>query len=546
MRRLAPVFVAPALALYASLLAANPSVVGTEVIGPFSGHDAPLHPGNLEPEPLLWYGTDLGFTYLHGDKIHFLFGDSWAIEAYAPIEASTGSTYDDGFGTIDLADWPDASRISPSNIPKIRIARNPGTNEASAQNPGHAMDLGKTPMHGFSNGKREFAIFNTTKPQGCATDESCGHGQFCDTALGYLGSRYDEQENLTLPCIDGSPMCAIDTMMDVKGGVVEGSGFCADKGSTVWADTPAGRMAGVALTQRVGIRSTEDPRRYDDARIWLTNRFVNVTARTVEQFIPGNKGGKAGADYRRAKGADAAQRVLLWGRPGFISVNATNRTLGLYFAYVDMPRGENFDWSPRYYTGTKDGVPQFSSDEGDAQPLDLDATKDGIQQTEAHDLVQQMSVSWIEPLGKWVMFYGGGIISLPRPGLPDCGVLELFTRSECLQVEVGNGAVHMRTADDPWGPWSPPEDVLAGGDPDIPGSGQYGPGGMLHHPACDAATCATHTETPHYNPKEYGFLYSANIIEEWTREVDGGVEIYWNASTWDPYRVALFRTRIEP
>jgi Cys-rich repeat protein len=546
MKSAVPMFAALFVAFHSPSVTADPTVRHTEVIGPFTGHDAPMHPVNQKPEPLLWYGTDLGFTYRHGGKIHFLFGDSWATEAYAPIEASTGSRFDDGFGTIDLAEWPDSSRISSSNIPRIRIARNPGTNEASAMDPDHAMDLGKTPMHGFSNGSDEFAIFNSTKPQGCTTDAQCGDGQSCDIGLGYVGSRFDQQENLTLPCLDGSPLCLAQTMVDDAGKVMEDSGLCVDEGSTVWADTPAGRVAAAALVQRVGIRSKEDPRKYGDIRLWLTNRFVNVTARTVERFVPENEGGEVEADYRNARSADDAQRVFLWGRPGFISVNATGRTLGLYFAYADLPAGDDFEWDLHYYTGTKDGIPQFSPNEGDAQPLDLDAGRDGIQPKETHDLSQQMSVSWIEPLNKWVMFYGGGITTLPSPPLPNCGVLEIFTRFECKQVVVGNGAVRMRSADDPWGPWSAPQEVIAGGDPGVPGSGQYGPGGVLHHPACEADTCATHTRTQFYHPDEYGFFYSANIIEEWTRAADGGVEIYWNASTWDPYRVVLLRTRIEP
>ncbi len=124
-------------------------------------------------------------------------------------------------------------------------------------------------------------------------------------------------------------------------------------------------------------------------------------------------------------------------------------------------------------------------------------------------------------------------------------MLQLFTGSECKQVVIGNGAVRMRTADDPWGPWSPPQDVIAGGDPDAPGSGQYGPGGMLHHPDCKGETCAPHTDTPFYNPREYGFFYAANIIEEWIKPTDDGVDVIWNASTWDPYRVDLLRTRIK-
>jgi hypothetical protein len=125
-------------------------------------------------------------------------------------------------------------------------------------------------------------------------------------------------------------------------------------------------------------------------------------------------------------------------------------------------------------------------------------------------------------------------------------VLELFARFECKDVDIGNGGIHMRTADHPFGPWSPPQEVVAGGDPDVPNSGQYGPGGALHHPACTGENCATPTRTVHYHDNEYGFLYAANIIEPWTHASAGGVEILWNASTWDPYRVVLFRTRITP
>ena len=42
------------------------------------------------------------------------------------------------------------------------------------------------------------------------------------------------------------------------------------------------------------------------------------------------------------------------------------------------------------------------------------------------------------------------------------------------------------------------------------------------------------------------FDREGNIIEEWTRTTEDGVELIWNASTWDPYRVVLLRTRIKP
>ena len=45
-----------------------------------------------------------------------------------------------------------------------------------------------------------------------------------------------------------------------------------------------------------------------------------------------------------------------------------------------------------------------------------------------------------------------------------------------------------------------------------------------------------------------GRLYGANVIDAWTRAApDGarGAEVYWNVSTWHPYRVLLMKTRFE-
>ena len=531
--------------LAACSAAAPPRVESTVYLGPFTGDEAPLHPENVAPHRIAYYGTDVGFSYQHSTQLQFLFGDSWASEEYAPIEASTGSRFDDGFGTVDLGEWADPARIGRGNIPLIRLGQNPGTTEMSAIDPGHAMDLGKTPMGGFSNGTHEFGIFNIGKPQGCSKDSDCSNGLSCDTTLGYFGTRYSQEDNLTLGCRDGAPGCVADTMVDTSGAPVPASGFCTDETSVMRGEKVSNLLNAIGLRVLIGVRDPAVPKKYGDMRVWLTNKFMNVTVRTMEDFSPAGGTGAARPDYVPAKGAGGNRRVFLWGRPGFVGVAANRRTLGLYFAFVDMPAGPGYAWKPMYYAGSVDGVARFSAHERDAAPVDLDSTIEGVQAREVIDIVNQMSVAWVERLGKWVMFYGGGLTTLPSAALPNCGVLELFTGSECKDVVMGNGAVRMRSADHPWGPWTPPQDVLVVGDPAAGPHGQYGPGGALRHADCKDAGCAPHSDIFVYHANEYGFLYSANIIEQWIRPAGDGVDIIWNASTWDPYRVVLFRTHIK-
>jgi hypothetical protein len=528
--------------------AADLSVGKTTVLGPFTGHYAPLHPENLSPHRIAYYGTDLGWSYEHDGKLHFLFGDTASTEKGAIIDVSNQGIYDDTFGTIDLGEWRDPSRIRPGNIPLVKLGQNPGTSEMAAINPGQAMESFKTPIGGFSSGRHEFGIFYTSKPQGCRVDADCSNGLTCDTGLGFIAERYDNEKGATVGCVDGTPACNADTMFAAGDKPVAGSGFCTDPSSSAWANTEVGRISGMGFKNLIGLRSTSDPRRYTDTKAWFTNKFSNATVRTVRDFVPARGSGHANQDYRTGAGSGDHHRVFLWGRPGFIGVAARGRSLGLYFAYVDMPAGPGFRWDVHYYTGTDaKGIPQFSTSEKAAIAVDLDSKQQGVQAGEVHDVVDQMSVAWVEPLKKWVMFYGGGMIKLPSQFLPSCGVLEFFTRSECKYVVIGNGAMRMRSADDPWGPWSPPQDFLIAGDPDkSPPEQLYAPGGILRHPDCVQWNCAGHTDWEGVNPREYGFLYGANIIEQWIQPAGDGVDVIWNASTWDPYRIVLLRTRVNP
>jgi len=517
----------------------------TEVLGPFVGADAPLHPDNLEPRRIRFYGTDLGWTYEHQGQLQILFGDTMANEQGDPIDAASGQRLEDSFGSIDLARWNDPAKFAPGQLPLVRLGQVPGSAEAAAIDPGHAMEGFKTPVAGFSNGQREYGLFFTYKPQACRQDADCSGGVQCDTGLGFIGTPWDSDEGITFACVDGSvPQCQPQSLPAAEGDTPE-SGFCVDRGSSAWADTAIGRSSGTTVKLLVGIRDTDDPARYHVFQEWQTNRFMNPAVRTVQAFTPG----VGDHDFKPASSPGGASRVFVWGRPGFIGVGTAGRDLELYFAWTDLPRGNEQSWSPHYFAGLDEqGQPRFSERETEAAAIDLDSSQPGVQAEEIHDIVDQVSIAWVEPLRKWVMIYGGGMVNLPiEPMLPTCGVLELFTGSECTQVRIGNGAFRMRTADLPWGPWSPPRDLIEAGDPYGPPVGQYGVGGMLRHPACTEPGCAPHTAARDINPKEYGFFYSANIIEQWTRPAPGGgADLVWNASTWDPYRVILLRTRIQP
>jgi hypothetical protein len=520
---------------------AQPTIGDTLVLGPFTGHHAPLHPDNRQPA-IEFYGTDLGWTYVHKGQLQFLFGDTWKNEKGEPID----SVHDDVFGTIDLREWPNGTRISANSIPLIKLATRPGSRALSPLDAGIPAEGLKTPVGGFSDGDREFAVFITGKPQACRVDDDCAGGFTCETSVGFLGERPGKANGLTLACEEGSTACIADTLFDKADKPVQDSGVCADKTSSLWTESASGRTSATTMEHLVAVRDTKDPAKYRRIATWHTNKFINVAMRTVDDFDPTRAKARAKQDYRNSTSRTANRRVLLWGRPEFIGVNAKNQTLSMYFAYADIPREPDFTWKLNYYAGeSAGGAPRFTANERDAQPIDLDSTRLGVQPREAHDIVQHMSLVWLEPLQQWVMFYGGGINDVPLPPLaPSCGLLEIFARTECKNVVVGSGAIAARFANDPWGPWSPPQDVFVAGDAKRrPLEGQYAAGGVLHHPDCAGDRCQS--RSPSLQQGDYGWLYGANIIEPWTLSDDNGVDVIWNASTWNPYRVILLKTRIE-
>lgn len=129
-------------------------------------------------------------------------------------------------------------------------------------------------------------------------------------------------------------------------------------------------------------------------------------------------------------------------------------------------------------------------------------TSDPISATELfdHDEIGELSCSWIEQLGCWVMLYN------------------------CINP---NGIV-MRTSPQPWGPWSEPELIM---DPFKDGYGQF------MHVSWDDKRIDLFSD-PNRHPRGAG-VYGPYIIKRFCSGDAQSCNIYYTMSTWNPYQVVL-------
>ncbi|MET0343220.1 MAG: hypothetical protein ABW252_19585 [Polyangiales bacterium] len=499
-----------------------------------------------------FYGTDLGWTFVHNGQLWVLFGDSW--------KSWTGATLtrdaDDALGLISLKDFPDGDSVE-----RWVAAHPPGAGQplwaAAAPPINMVIDIldrvlpirqlldgqsltsasGLAPIAGFSNARTgaesaAFGLFLRNEPVQCSAAGTCSDGFDCDAQLGRCAPVHD----LSLMCVLGTTSCNCVPIGNKKG-------LCQDRGSSLYnPESERGRSNAVVMRQQIG-NALRNSLNTFATQPWDTHRFFNATARTVNDFDPERFYGE-GNDYATADGKDyRGEGVFLWGRPNFGGVGAQGRDAQLYFAWAPLPTYEsagNFDWSPRYFTGVDaQGRPEFSAREHDAKPIDLDDTEPGTQPHEVRDVVGQMSISWVPALKRWVMLYGGdmGTQFIDAVFGPDA---KLIQRDPL-------GAIYIRYAKQPWGPWSPPKPVLIAGSPENGIVGQYGPGGILYHGGCTQRGCAPSEVVFTGLPDERGRLYGPNIVEPWTElRAGGAVDLYWHVSTWNPYQIVLMRTRLSP
>jgi hypothetical protein len=540
-------------------------------IAPLAGQSSTPAQGQ---EDIGFWGTDMGFYFELDGALWFLFGDTVREPGTgAHILSAPGEPPgDDALGIVCVRNGPlcpagkqlfpsgDAvdtfvrAHPAPLGLPQWRSAGPPVHFATSAVagtariKPISVFHHSVTPREmivpipgpGFNNHKvgeeqGAFAVFNGPIAR-CSW--GCPEGFECLTEAGvYQPSGPDEGGHLPCKLPSTDPAC------------IDVGGVCIDPTSPLREQSKPD-VAFDQCARRFELGNAERPYNNADAlpsrfitQSWITHKMTNPAMTTVNDFDESRSiQGAARNDYRVPQGEPSDRhKLFIWSRPGF----ALNGKSWTYFAYADLPSYSataDFEWRPRYFTGSSAvGVPQFSEIEAEAKPLVLNQT--GEPKTdEPWDLVNMISVRWVEPIKQWVMLYGGGSTWSPPP--------------TGAQFHPEN-AVFIRFAHQPFGPWSEPQVLFAAGDPNLDAEAlrntAYGPGGILYHTGCTSDDCAPGESfwspgIPPFAGQPYGFLYSPNLIQEWSTARDTptrGVDIYWTVSTFAPYQVVLMRSFLE-
>lgn len=564
------------------------------------------------------YGTDLGFTARgpHDDKLIMQFGDTWvkpvdacqypstvsddfqaSLPVARPAAFHAGEPKPSAATSCNLLEYPLDKPEDPSSWPRLRLFPSPQQHDAK-----DVLDTSmlRTPAAAFSDGEHMFSIYYRHDPAYCEHSSECPAEMHCTTEtpkikLGQCATLLKLSED-TAPdycrdaqdCLGGAAckplergVCLADKPFSVQIG--------RDSVVPTWyRDDP--RRA-IARTMYIATSVWPDrPSDYATVVRFASNRFQNIAVRTVAHFEADHPEHN---DYR-----PGYHTLLVWGRASFAEYGGAQALP--FFFYVPLAElrtePEAMRWTPRYFAGYGDrGKPRWSMREAEAQPVYgteanlVDAGGEKIAWREPEfDYVEWAGMSYIAPLKRWVMLYGGDV--------PAFLVLDPKTgrTREPVNLQFAPGAIHMRSAEHPWGRqhksdaagWSSAEPILT--RPMLAhylACGAHGAEGLQgcvkdgdpHSPLDLVATLAGFATRS--SPGKFadvasscvmgefaygvqnalsgdlvGRLYAPNIIDDWTEDVTPpsraktgphSVEIYWNVSTWNPYQVVLVKSRID-
>jgi hypothetical protein len=539
----APVLLLPALAPPpAAAVVASPP----QILGPLVG------PGAVNPQAgLAFFGTDLGWTVEHQGVLRILFGDT---DAAFDSKCFGQLHNDDAQGTLPLA----PAGTSP---PPVTMLTDPADANAlqrlvvTRKGESLQMGYGQVPVSAYSDGTNLVAIAGRggtirctpgvgSKVAACRGPRGESDPRSWRSADGLRCSRRVGECD---PAPNGIPTaCDLETGAGCNAALgarcrPTPAGLCVDPSSSQNDGTPASERLTEGNEMEFAVEDPARPGHYESRATLRTNKFINTAARTV-----GRIDFRSGAnDYAPGHGA-----LLVWGRPHFAGEQGRQAQIYLLVHPLPIPRAKGGRWRfrPRFYAGVdKRGRPRWSPEQAKAKPLALDGAVGGSP-FEEQPIVNQFTVSWVGgTIRRWVMLYGGNLGDY------------LLTDPANARPGAGPGSVRIRFAEHPWGPWSRPEPHLLEGRPSDAGT-PLGPGGVLFHPRCvdqPGAPCARSDEV---RPVDFytgcaglgktfdnGFFYGANIIDAYTRpDGTGGMDVFWNVSTWNPYGVLFLRSNLRP
>jgi hypothetical protein len=388
------------------------------------------------------YGTDLGFSLVvpGSDRLVLLFGDTWksstsvcdypprksddlqaTLPAVRPAVLGPGTTGGSAQSVCSLIEEPPPDASDPATPRPIRLFPNASDNSDSAA---LYMDFGRTPLAGFSDGVHAVALFVRNEPEPCDVDADCSGSLICTKDPAYTGKPLGEcSPSFNLSAEPAPAICRLDAGGNGDCGirrtcVVPARGVCrGDKPFVIdgangpvsppWYDEDARR----AMAQTLYIASSAWPDRPEDyatgAR-FVTSKFVNPVVRTVRHFDA--------RDPTKNDYSPGSHTLLMWGRPMFWGRKGFQPLLFLLHQSLDgfMDEDGTIHWTPSYFAGYGgDGKPKWSQDESEAVPVyGAEAAigeAGGVGSVSEFDIVSQLTMSYVEPLGRWVMLYGGDL-----------------------------------------------------------------------------------------------------------------------------------------
>jgi hypothetical protein len=169
-----------------------------------------------------------------------------------------------------------------------------------------------------------------------------------------------------------------------------------------------------------------------------------------------------------------------------------------------------------YFTGLTNGQPAWSTVETSSVPVVQDNPTNGPAWPNDTPSVGNMSVIYSTNLGLWMMTYDGGRNTNDKTN---------YT------------GIYFSCAAQPWGPWTTPQMIF---NP----TRDHGFGVFMHNSDYSPAGPDGPTIDPSKNnpTNAPGTVYSASMIESFTRITNSTVFVYYTMATWNPYTVVKMRS----